>query len=112
MDVSEVVALLDECCIIPAIVEGPHDASALKELGFFDVYTLQDPMYVIVERFEKKDVVQILTDFDVRGVELYASIRSELLQRGVRIDDRLRLAIKQTGVTHIEELAVFIQRRT
>ncbi|MFT4250675.1 MAG: hypothetical protein ACMXYD_04915 [Candidatus Woesearchaeota archaeon] len=103
--------VLDECKDISTIVEGPNDKVALTQLGFSAVYVLDEPLFVVAERFCKGDVVQILTDFDREGKQLFASLRHQLSQRGVRIDRRLRLAVKETGVSKIEELATFVSRR-
>ena len=108
---EEFVEVLDLVLEIPVIVEGDNDAAALKELGFVDVRVLDKPPFVVAERFSKKDEVQILTDFDNEGKRLFVVLRHLLSQRGVRIDRRLRLAVKETGVSHIEDLATFVRRR-
>ena len=110
-ELLEFLEILDACSAISTIVEGLNDKAALLELGFSDVHILNEPLFVVAERFSKKDVVQILTDFDREGKQLFASLRHQLSQRGVFIDRRLRLAVKETGVSQIEELAVFVRRR-
>lgn len=108
---EEFLEVLDSVLKIPVIVEGPNDVAALKELGFCEVHELDAPLYEVAERFSKKDVVQVLTDFDGEGKRLFATLRHLLAQRGVRLDRRLRLAVKETGVSHIEDLSTFVNRR-
>ena len=108
---EEFLEVLDSVLDIPVIVEGPRDAAALEELGFSSVHVLDEPPYAVAERFSKKDSVQILTDFDGEGKRLFCVLRHLLSQRGVCIDRRLRLAVKETGVTQVEELSTFVSRR-
>lgn len=108
---EEFLEVLDSVLEIPVIVEGDNDAAALKELGFVEVHVLNKPPFVVAERFSKKDEVQILTDFDNEGKRLFVVLRHLLSQRGACIDRRLRLAVKETGVTQIEDLATFVRRR-
>ncbi len=108
---EEFLEVLDSVLDIPVIVEGPNDKAALEELGFCEVHVLDEPPFAVAERFSKKDEVQILTDFDGEGKRLFRVLRHLLSQRGARIDRRLRLAVKEMGVTQIEELATFVNRR-
>ena len=95
---------------IPIIVEGKNDVKALKELGFEFFYTLRKPIYKIMEELHKQNIKQIiiLTDFDVKGKELYKKIKSECSQRGIRIFTKLRSELRKTDVVHIEGLDTYI----
>ncbi len=102
MEVSEVI---DQVKGIPAIVEGKRDTASLRELGFTDIHELDTALFHIVERFDKGATVQILTDLDKKGKQLYRRLYHEFSQRGVRVDNRLREALFNTDLSHIEGLA-------
>lgn len=108
---EEFVELMDSLLEVSTIVEGCNDRRALESLGFSDVHVLDEPVYKVAERFSKKDRVQILTDFDRAGKRLFCELRHLLCQRGVDLQRELRLAVKETGVTQVEDLAVFVNRR-
>ena len=107
----EFTELMDSLLDVSTIVEGHNDRVALESLGFSDVHVLDEPVFVVAERFSKKDRVQILTDFDRTGKRLFCELRHALCQRGVFLEKELRLAVKETGVTQMEDLATFVNRR-
>ena len=74
---------------LPTICEGKRDVAALKQLGFTRIIELNAPLFAVVERFEKKERVQILTDLDAEGKRLYSRLSSDLKQRGVHVDNEL-----------------------
>ena len=96
------------------IVEGKNDAKALRKLGLENIVSLSTPLYKIVEIIDSYDEkeVAILTDFDAKGKELYLKIKSMCSQRGIRIDNGLRCALRRTDLVHIEGLATFLYRRS
>lgn len=106
---DELLPLLEKKRDIPAIVEGKKDVRALELLGFSNVHKLDRPLYEVFERFERGDVVQILTDFDKKGKELYGRIKQGLARHGVRIDDTLRNALWKTKISHVEGLMTYIK---
>jgi 5S rRNA maturation endonuclease (ribonuclease M5) len=110
--VENLQSLLDLVKSLPAIVEGKRDRAALEHLGFTDIHTLDSPVYKVIERFDKGDTVQILTDLDAEGKRLYARLRHEFAQRGVRIDNRLREALFKTDLSHIEGLDSWLDRQS
>ena len=72
------------------IVEGKNDKKALQHFDLENIVTLATPLYKILEMMWKEKVV-ILTDFDRKGKQLYKKIKSLCSQRGIYIDDTLRL---------------------
>lgn len=108
---DELLELIEEVVDISAVVEGKRDKAALLKLGFVDIHTLDAPLYKVVERFDKGETVQILTDLDKKGRELYQRLYHEFAQRGVRVDNRLRHALFDTDLSHIEGLTNWIRRQ-
>lgn len=94
--------LLERKRTLVTICEGKRDAAALRTLGFTRVMMLDAPLYKVVERFEKGSTVQILTDLDREGRKLFAKLRSDFIQRGVRVDNELREALFRTQLRQIE----------
>ena len=86
---------------------------ALKALGFEFFYTLRKPIYKIIEELNKQNIKQviILTDFDVKGKELYKKIKSECSQRGIQIFTKLRTELRKTKIVHIEGLDTMIKNK-
>ena len=108
--VDELLDLLVVVRDLPAIVEGPRDRAALERLGFSRVVMLDRALFVVAERFERGDVVQVLTDLDREGRKLYGLLGKELSRRGVRVDARLREALFRTNLSHIEGLDSYLSR--
>jgi len=100
------------------IVEGKKDVSSLKSLGFKRVYAvhetsvpLKEKLREIADRITKKDKICILTDFDKKGKKLYLLIKSELRQMpNIKLDSSLRGILIKSRVSHIENLAKFIEK--
>ncbi len=90
----------------PIIVEGKKDKSALETFGITHVYTIDRPLFELVELIsEKYKCVIILTDLDKAGKELYAKLASDFSKRGVHIDNSFRdFLFKHTSLSHIEGL--------
>ncbi|HII15073.1 MAG TPA: toprim domain-containing protein [Nanoarchaeota archaeon] len=94
------------------IVEGSNDKKALEELGVSNIIILNGkPLYRLVESITAKEAI-ILTDLDEEGKKLYHNVKHELQQKGVRINDRLRLLLFKTELRQIEGLANYIRRIT
>lgn len=107
---DELSELIDSVSSVTAIVEGKRDRASLERLGFVRVVELDAPLFEVVERFDKGETVQILTDLDREGRSLYQRLRHDLTQRGVRIDNRLREALFGSDLTHIEGLDSYLER--
>lgn len=93
------------------LVEGPNDKKSLEKLGFQNVIYMNKAMYKIVEELEDNEEILLLTDLDQHGKGLYKYFYREFTQRGVRINNRLRILLMQTPVKHIEGLAHYVMRR-
>ena len=86
------------------VVEGKKDEKALQKLGCKNILTLENKaLYEIVESITVKEIV-LLTDLDCEGKKLYSQLKKMFSQRGVTIDDRLRLVLFRHKVSHIEGL--------
>ena len=93
------------------VVEGKNDKKALKKLGLKNIVTLSTPLYKVVEIIKDKEVV-ILTDFDKKGKELYKKIKSDCSQRGIKIDNKLRLFLMtKTSLRYIERLDTYVRNK-
>ena len=96
---------------IPVIVEGSNDKKALEELGLSNIIILKGkPLYKLVESIDYKEVA-VLTDLDEEGKEVVLhELRQEFSQRGVMINDRLRILLFKTQLRQIEGLANYLER--
>jgi 5S rRNA maturation endonuclease (ribonuclease M5) len=96
------------------IVEGKKDLAALARLGFRDRYilTLEGPLYRNVEIVASRAKrVAILTDLDPEGRKLYSSLKKDLSQFGVQIDDTFReFLFRQTKLRQIEGMDSYIEK--
>lgn len=90
------------------IVEGIKDKKSLEALGFHKITILNKPLFEIVESITEKHVV-ILTDLDKEGKKLYSKLKKELTRNGVLIDDKLRMLLFKTDISHIEGLATYVK---
>lgn len=106
--IETVLDIIAEKKDLPTICEGKRDVIALRKLGFTHIIELDGPLYKVVERFEKKSRVQILTDLDAEGKKLYSMLAHDLKQRGVHVDNELRDALFQTDLRQIEGLTTFL----
>ncbi len=94
---------------IPVIVEGRNDKKALQELGLVNIFTLNMPLFKIVERIQGKEVV-ILTDLDKKGKQLYRRIQHDCIHHGIKINNKLRhFLFRETELSHIEGLATYLR---
>ncbi len=106
---KEIDKLIESQILI--VVEGKNDKKALKNLGLKNVVTLSTPLYQVVEIIKDKEVV-ILTDFDKKGKELYRKIKSDCSQRGIKINNKLRLFLMtKTQLVHIEGLDTYLRNK-
>ncbi len=95
---------------IPIIVEGRNDKRALQELGLDNIFTLNLPLFKIVERIPGKEVV-ILTDLDKKGKELYRRIQHDCIHHGIKINNNLRhFLFRETQLAHIEGLPRYLRK--
>src|SRR3990167_5899825 len=109
--IENITILLDEISHsnIPIIVEGRNDKKALQELGLDNIFTLNLPLFKIVERIHTKEVV-ILTDLDKKGKELYRRIAHDCIHHGIKVNNRLRhFLFKETQLAHIEGLPTYLR---
>ncbi|MBI2449843.1 toprim domain-containing protein [Candidatus Pacearchaeota archaeon] len=90
------------------IVEGKNDEKALREIGFQEIFIINETGrslnegIEIIEQISHKRKVCILTDFDKRGKMLFLKIKSGLAERGIKMDNTLRGALLKCGISHIE----------
>jgi len=110
-EIEELMEALEHSKHKTTLVEGPNDTKALEKLGFTDVVEINGPLYKVVERLQGAKEIVILTDLDKAGKKLYQYFYHELTTRGVRIDNRARVALFKTPVRQVEGLANFLDRR-
>ena len=90
------------------IVEGQKDKRALNKLGIENVYSIDKPIYLMIESIiEKNKQVIILTDFDKTGRKLYARIKHDLQRNGIKINDKYRKFLSRCKITHLEGLFTY-----
>ena len=109
--IENITILLDEISHsnIPIIVEGRNDKKALQELGLENIFTLNLPLFKIVERISGKEVV-ILTDLDKKGKQLYRRIQHDCIHHGIKINNKLRhFLFRETQLAHIEGLPTYLR---
>lgn len=96
---------------IPVMVEGRKDKAALQELGLQLILVLyQKPFYKVIESLQQFPEIAILTDLDREGKKLYAKIKDACSQRGIRVNDKLRLFLmKETPLSQIEGLPRYLE---
>ena len=100
---------------IKVIVEGKLDKEALNELGIDNVYVLHkigrglsEGIEQFIETLKKKETIALLTDLDSQGEEYYKLIKDELSKNGIKINNKLRIILKDLKVSHIEGLSSFV----
>ena len=99
------------------IVEGYKDKRSLTSLGISErriLSTQRRALFKLVEEVIKKDKkAVILTDLDKTGKKLYSKLNSDLSQRGVHIDNKLRnFLFRHTSLRQIEGLKDYIERNS
>jgi 5S rRNA maturation endonuclease (ribonuclease M5) len=96
------------------IVEGKKDLAALARLGFTNRYilTLEGPLYRNVEQIASiAKRVALLPDLDPEGRKLYSSLKRDLSQFGVQIDDTFReFLFRKTKLRQIEGMDSYIEK--
>ena len=105
---------LDELLLtkdLPTLVEGKNDVKALKELGFLFVFSLDGPLFEMVEFLERYKEVSLLLDLDKGGDILFKVLKHELSQKGVRINVKARKALAKTPVRQVEDLTRFMKNK-
>lgn len=94
------------------IVEGKKDKIALEEIGLKNIFVLNEDGKSLLIRVEeiakRKEECVILTDFDKGGGKMYNLVKSELLQQGVKMNNRLRDMLLGAHLSHIEGIATFL----
>ena len=99
------------------IVEGKKDKQALEELGFKNIFIINETGKSIYEKIEEieekagKQKICILTDFDKKGKKLYLLLKSELSQRKVRLDNSLRGFLLKLKISHIEGIGNLAKKK-
>jgi len=93
------------------VVEGMKDRAALQKLFIDNIFTLNKPLFAIVEEISKEyEEVVILTDFDKKGKELYGKLRNSFKSCGIKVDTYFREFLqKNTKISHIEGIATYLQ---
>lgn len=97
------------------IVEGKKDKEALEELGFKNIFVINETGKSIYEKIEEieekagKKEICILTDFDKRGKKLYLLLKSELSRRKVKLNNSFRIILLKLNISHIEGLSRFME---
>ena len=106
---DEIIKHLDRIKDKLVIVEGVKDKRALVDFGIKRVKTLsRRALYKVVEEVKDKEVV-LLVDLDREGKKLYAKLKDNFSQRGVKIDDKLRnFLFKETKLRQIEGLKRYL----
>lgn len=101
------------------VVEGKKDKDALQQLGFTDIFVINETGKSLSETIEEiegmaaqnKNKVCILTDFDKKGKSLYMTLKSKLSERGVKLDNSLRGMLLKMRISHIEGLSSFLENK-
>lgn len=100
------------------VVEGKNDFLALKELGFENIFIINEQGKSLYEKIEEiesqanRRKICILTDFDKKGKKLYLLLKSELSKRKVRLDNSFRAVLLKLKISHIEGLSTFIKNES
>jgi len=109
--IHQIIKLIEEIQErnLPVVVEGRNDKKALQELGLDNIFTLNMPLFKIVERIPGKEVV-ILTDLDKKGKELYRRIQHDCIRHRIKINNKLRhFLFRETQLAHIEGLPTYLK---
>ncbi len=109
-DIDEFLEIRRKTRNYVVIVEGKNDLVVMKQLGYEKVLTLNKPIYELVEQLmERKEKVMILTDMDKQGKRLFSTLKRELNNNGVMIDNSLREFLFRKGFSTIEGLTKLIE---
>jgi len=114
-NLEEIEKKLEKTKDLFIIVEGKKDFLALKELGFKNIFVINElnkSLYEKIEEIEEiagKKKICILTDFDKKGKKLYLLLKSELAKRKVHLDNTLRFILLKLKISHIEGLSSFLK---
>ncbi len=107
---------LEEAKELFIIVEGKKDYLSLSELGFKNIFIINESGKSIYEKIEQveqlagKRKICILTDFDKKGKQLYLLLKAELSKRKVKLDNKLRGILLKSNISHIEGLSSFMKK--
>ena len=99
------------------IVEGRKDKAALQQLGFTDIFVINETGKSLSETIEEiegmasQNKVCILTDFDKKGKKIYMILKSKFSERGIKLDNSLRGILLKMRISHIEGLSNFLENR-
>ena len=101
----------------PIVVEGPRDVAALRRLALRgEVVPLNQgsPLFAFCEVLAQTTAsVILLTDWDRKGGQLYATLQAGLEACGVRVDGTYRDKIQfwmRPPVRAVEDLAGYVDR--
>ena len=95
------------------LVEGQKDKRALEIIGATAPIAVlsKQPIFVTVESIAAHhNKVIILTDTDKQGKKLYSVLSKNFKRLGVIVDDRFRLFLMKSKVSHIEGLVSFLNK--
>lgn len=109
--------LVAENLAVPIVVEGIRDVESLRRLGCAgDVHTLNagTTLHARAERLAgRTEWVILLTDWDRKGDQLFASMKEKLAANGVRADGTFREKLQmwmRPPVKDVESLADYVAR--
>ena len=95
------------------VVEGKKDKSALEQIGLKNIFVLDEngkSLLIKIEEISQRDKeCIILTDFDKKGKEIYKLVKSELLQKGITLNNKLRNLLLKSHLSHIEGIFTFLK---
>jgi len=112
---SKIIKIFEKARENLIIVEGKKDLLALRELGFKNIFIINETGKSLGEKIEEieekagKIKITILTDFDKKGKKLYLKLKSELSTRKVKLDNSFRGILLKLKISHIEGLSAYIK---
>jgi len=96
---------------IPVIVESEREKRVLTNLKIKNIICISKPLSDFAELIAKKaKECVLLFDVDKRGRDLYAEVKLELEQQGVKIDQRFHQFIIHTKLKRIEGIPNYIEK--
>ncbi len=89
---------------LPVVVEGIKDREAIRKLGYEKIFPIKGPMFSFIEFIASlgEQEIVILTDNDKKGEELYLELKKALNERGILVNNKIRLLLRDLGYSHIE----------
>lgn len=92
------------------IVEGKNDEKSLKELGIKKIFPINSkPLYKVVDLINEKEVI-ILTDLDPKGRQIYSKLKTQLISKGIKINNKFRLFLFENKLSTIEGITHYFNK--